>query len=334
MPTLAAVPPPDARPAAWRSIAGPALVAATVVLALYVLARLTQAHLQARGIATGFGFLSQPATFSIAESWISFVPGRDSYARALAAGAINTAFVSTLVIVLATVLGAALGLARLSPNWLLSRSAGAYVELMRNVPLPLHLLLWYQVLLNLPVPRQALRWGEWLVLSNRGLWLPAPGWRDGGPVLDLPVLRGFNFEGGLMLSPELAALTVALTLYSAAFVGEIVRAGILSVPRGQWQAAQSLGLSRRDVLRWVVMPLSLRLVVPPLAGEYLNTVKNSSLAVVIGYPEITSLINTMLSETGRPIEAVALLMLAYLTISVPVALFMNWYNRRVALPAR
>lgn len=314
-----------------RSWIGQALVVLAVFAAVYALVLATEANLTGRGIATGFGFLSQPATFSISETWISFVPGRDSYARALMAGAMNTVFVSLLVIGMSTVLGVAVGLARMSSNWLLSRAAGLYVEVIRNVPLPLHLLLWYQVLINLPSPRNALRWGEALALSNRGLWLPSINWRSGGVAFDLPVLKGFNFEGGVMLSPELAALIVALTLYSAAFVGEIVRAGIHSVPKGQWEAAQSLGLTPPDVMRFVAMPLSLRLIVPPLAGEYMNTIKNSSLAVVIGYPELTSLINTMLSETGRPIEAIALLMLAYLTISVPVALLMNWYNRRVAV---
>lgn len=154
------------------------------------------------------------------------------------------------------------------------------------------------------------------------------------PVIEFPVLRGFNFQGGLSLSPELTALVGGLTLYATAFIAEIVRAGIRSVPVGQWEAGQALGLSRVHILRLVVMPLSLRLIIPPLAGEYLSTIKNSSLAVIIGYPELASLINTMMSNTGQPIEGVAILMLAYLTISVPVGLLMNWYNRSAALITR
>ena len=327
---------PMAPPTRWplRSWIGQGLVVAAVLLALYALVQAIAANLGARGIRTGFDFLAAKANLSISESWIAFRPGQDSYARVLLIGALNTVFVSLLAIVLGTVLGVSVGLARLSSNWLLGRTAGAFVEVIRNVPLPLQLLNCYQVLLNLPSPRNAVRWGEAVALSNRGLWLPALDWSQGLPQWSLPVLHGFNFQGGMQLSPELAALVIALTLYAGAFIGEIVRAGILSVPRGQWEAAQSLGLTRGQVLRDVVAPLSRRLIIPPLAGEYLNTIKNSSLAVVIGYPELTSLVNTMLSETGQPIEAVALLMLAYLTISVPLALFMDRYNRRTAVMFR
>lgn len=319
-----------------RAWLGQGLVVLALAVALLVLVQVTGDNLGARGIRTGFDFLAAKANLSISESWIAFRPGQDSYARVLLVGALNTIFVSAVVIALGTMLGVAVGLARLSANWLLARTAGAFVEVIRNVPLPLQLLLWYQVLLNLPPPRQAIRWGEAVALSNRGLWLPALEWADGHwlPQLRLPVLSGFNFEGGMLLSPELAALVLALTLYAGAFIGEIVRAGILSVPRGQWEAGEALGLTRGQVLRDIVAPLSRRLVIPPLAGEYLNTIKNSSLAVVIGYPELTSLVNTMLSETGQPIEAVALLMLAYLTISLPVSWFMDWYNRRTAVLLR
>lgn len=310
------------------------MVLAVAAAAVVWLVRATDENLAARGVTTGFDFLAHAARFSISESWLlSYTAGQDTYARALAVGAVNTAGVSMIAIVLATVAGTLLGLARLSRNWLLCHAAGLWVELMRNVPLPLHLLFWYQLLLQLPPTRQALRWGM-VALSNRGLWLPALAWRDGGPVIEQAVLRGFNFEGGLLLSPELAALVLALTLYSSAFVAEIVRAGVRSVPRGQWDAAEALGLKRHQVLRLVVLPLSLRLVLPPLAGEYLNTIKNSSLAVVIGYPDLTALINTTLAETGRPLEAIALLMLAYLTISMPVSALMAAYARRTAFVLR
>lgn len=315
----------------WRRLRpgiGSAIVLAAGAIVLAWLVSATATHLAARGVSTGFDFLGQPARLSISESWIPFASGQDTYARALLIGALNTASVSVLVIAFATVLGMAMGLARLARNWLLSRSMGLWIELIRNVPVPLHLLFWYQLLLQLPPTRQALRWGDFMALSNRGLWIPGLAWRDGALVIDRPVLHGFNFEGGVLLSPELAALVVALTLYSSAFVAEIVRAGVLSVPKGQWHAAESLGMRRLQVLQFVVMPLSLRLILPSLTGEYLNTIKNSSLAVIIGYPELTSLINTTLSETGRPLEAIALLMLAYLTISLPVSAGMNLYASR------
>jgi len=369
-----------------RALFEQALVLGFVLLVVYGLAAITVANLDARGIKTGFDFLWQPASLGISESWISFTPGQDSYGRVLVAGAANTVFVSILVIGLATVLGVVIGLSRLSSNWLLSRSAGLYVEVIRNIPLPLQLLVWYQILLNLPSPRQAITWGGAVALSNRGLWLPTLAWNSSHaawfaaflvltvvlvalkrlanksgnrpifpvgrtlltlgffgllvisvfspPRLELPVLRGFNFQGGMSLSPELTALVGGLTLYAAAFIAEIVRAGIRSVPAGQWEAAQAIGLSRRHTLRLIVMPLSLRLIIPPLASEYLSTIKNSSLAVVIGYPELASLINTTMSNTGQPIEGIAILMLAYLTISIPVGMFMNWYNRRAALVMR
>lgn len=365
-----------------RRVGEQMLILGTIGILLWWLAATTADNLQARGITTGFAFLSKPANLAISETLIPFMPGVDTYARVVLVGAMNTVFVSLIAIVLATLLGLAIGLSALSPNWLLSRAARAYVELIRNVPLPLQLLLWYQVLLALPPPKQALTFMDTLILSNRGLWLPDAEWQGvhfamlggalvvasvimavrrrahaaqgsvigwswllpvGGivaglaafpPALEAPVLRGFNYQGGMRLSPELAALVAGLTLYSAAFIGEIVRAGILAVPTGQWEAARSLGLRPVQIVRWIVLPLSLRFTIPPMASEYLNIVKNSSLAVIIGYPELAALINTMLGDTGQPIEAIAILMLAYLSISVAISGFMNWYERHTALVTR
>jgi general L-amino acid transport system permease protein len=362
------------------------VVLALVIGAIYGLALITVSNLDARGIRTGFAFLGQPANLGISETWISFMPGRDSYARALLAGAANTILVSVIAICLSTALGVTVGISRLSSNWLLSRSAGLYVEVIRNIPLPLQLLVLYQILLNLPSARQAINLGGVIVLSNRGLRTPAVLWgqwdfawamvclvivtlvlsykplmsrlgrRSTAPVgtivvgasvfallaltalapptLERPTLDGFNFRGGMTLSPELTALVFGLTLYAAAFIAEIVRAGVQSVSAGQWEAAQALGLSRGQTLRLIVLPQSLRLIIPPLASQYLSTIKDSSLAVVIGYPELASIVNTMIGETGQPVEGVALLMLAYLIISVPVGMFMNWYNRKAALVTR
>ncbi len=374
------------RPVSFRAMAEQVVVLALVIGAIYGLAMITVGNLDARGIRTGFAFLGQPANLGISETWISFTPGRDTYTRALLAGAANTILVSAITIGLATVLGVAIGLSRLSSNWLLSRSAGTYVEVVRNIPVPLQLLVWYQILLNLPPARQAINWGGVVVLSNRGLRTPAVLWGESDflwalvyviilalalsyrplmarlgrrstapvgtivigvtviallgvaalapPTLEWPVLEGFNFRGGMWLSPEFTALVVGLTIYAAAFIAEIVRAGVRSVPAGQSEAAQALGLSRGQTLRLIVLPQSLRLIIPPLTSQYLSTIKDSSLAVVIGYPELASLVNTMIGDTGQPVEGIALLMMAYLIISVPVGVFMNWYNRKAALVTR
>ena len=357
------------------------LILGTIGVVLYGLGVTTASNLEERGITTGFEFLFEAANVGVSETWIRFTPGVDSYVRLLIAGLLNTLFVSVVAIVLATVAGIFLGLARLSPNWLISRCAGAYVETVRNIPLPLQLLLYYNLLLSLPAPKNALTLFDVIILTNRGLWMPTLVWQDvyGWLVLavtlliaafllfrrlsmssrrwrlpipvaisivvllllvvitampveyDVPTLKGFNFRGGAVLSPELTALVLGLSLYGTAFIGEIVRAGVLSVPTGQWEAGRSLGLSNRQILEKIVFPLALRVTIPPLAGEYLSILRNSSLAVIIGYPELTSLINTMLSDSGQPIESIVILMLAYLTISALISLFMICYERRTRL---
>lgn len=345
------------------------------------LAANTVAKLELRGVAMGFGFLAQPARLGISESFLPFVGGVDSYARVVAVGLCNTLFVSALSIVIASAVGLAVGLSRLSPNWLQSRCAGAFVELVRNVPLPLQLLLWYQILLNLPAPRAAAAFGG-VLLTNRGLFLPtltgpAMPWLGGGLLLcgatllgrwtgrrnvgprlgrmalwllgaaaiggisfalgwlriESPALQGFNIRGGAAISPELAALVLGLSIYAAAFIAEIVRASVLAVPKGQWEAGCALGLPKRHILRKVVLPQAARIGLPALGNEYLSTIKNSSLAVIVGYPELASLINTMASDTGQSIEAIAILMAAYLTISLSVGWVLHRCERRLELPA-
>jgi general L-amino acid transport system permease protein len=281
-------------------------------------------NLAARGIASGFAFLWREAGFEIGETSMLAYDAGHTYLRALVIGLANTFRVALAGIVLATLLGTALGLARLSPNWLLAKLAGAYVEIVRNVPLLVQLFFWYAVISDaLPPPAEAFNPLPGVYFSNRGLFLPLPG--------DVPALEGFNFTGGIALSPEFAALLVGLTTYTAGFIAEIVRAGILSVPRGQGEAARSLGLVRRDELRHVVLPQALRLIVPPLTSQYLNLTKNSSLAVAIGYPDLVSIANTSMNQTGQAIEGVAMIMAVFLTISLSISAFMNWYNRRVAL---
>lgn len=368
-----------------RVLAVQALIVAAIAGIAWFLIATTLSNLNARGITTGFAFLRTPLAQPINHSWLTFTPGVDTYGRALFIGFLNTLTVSAVVIVLSTILGTAIGLSRLSGNWLLSRTAGAYVEATRNVPVLVQLVFWYQLLLQLPPPRGALDLGAGVFVSNRGIrvptilldghvWLPlaagiaaaivlppllrraglsrsggmwtlrlllvvvpplAAIWLTGAaPALDWPHLQGLNFRGGAALTPELSALVIGLTAYTSAFIAEIVRAGIQGVPAGQWDAARSLGLHRGTTVRKVVMPQALRIIVPPLASEYLGVTKNSSLAVAVGYPDIVALVNVAISDTGQAIEGIVIIMLAFLTISLAVSAFMNWYNRRVALVSR
>jgi general L-amino acid transport system permease protein len=305
-------------------------------------------------------------------------------------GVLNTLKVAVIGIILATLLGTLVGIARLSKNWLLSKIAGVYIEVIRDLPLLLQLLFWYTILRACPGPRQALNPVEGVFLSNRGMKLPFIEWtsahwwtvlafvagailtwaysrvmrqrqyRDGQPrkvwpaalalmlgfplavwaafgapfTPDIPALRGFNFRGGITVSPEYAALLLGLVTYTAGFIAEIVRAGILSVNQGQWEAAQAIGLKRGEILRKIVLPQALRVIVPPMTSQYLNLTKNSSLAVAIGYQDIVSIANTTLNQTGQAIEGIAIIMLVYLTISLSISLFMNWYNAKIALVER
>jgi general L-amino acid transport system permease protein len=219
----------------------------------------------------------------------------------------------------------------LSPNWLLAKLASGYVELLRNIPLVVQLFFWYAVITeSLPAPAQALTPMPGIYLSNRGLAVPTIASLLPFEV-EYPSLSGFNFSGGVVLSPEFAALLLGLALYTAAFIGEIVRAGILAVDRGQYEAAQSQGLSQAQLMRLIILPQALRVVVPPVTSQYLNCVKNSSLAVAIGYPDLVSIANTTINQTGQAIEGIAIIMLVYLTISLAIAALMNVYNRRIAL---
>ena len=283
----------------------------------------TLANLHERGIASGFAFLARQAGFEIGEHSLVSYSASDSYLRALGAGLANTFRVALIGIVLATVLGTAIGVARFSSNLLLRGGASAYVEFFRNVPLLVQLFFWYTLIgEGLPPPREALEPLPGVFLSNRGIFFPLPG--------SAPVLETFNFSGGAGLSPEFATLLIGLSIYSAAFIAEIVRAGILAVPRGQFEAAYALGLERAATMRRVVLPQALRVIVPPLTSQYLNIIKNSSLAVAIGYPDLVSVANTVINQSGQAIEGVAIIMAVYLTISLAISGLMNWYNARVA----
>jgi len=345
-------------------------------------------NLSVRRISTGFAFLGREAGMPIVDTWLPYSP-KDSYLRAFVVGIVNTLRVAVVGIALATVLGTMIGVSRLSSNWLLSRLAAVYVEVLRDIPLLLQLLFWYVLMQGLPSARAAWNPINGIFLSNRGLVLPsipieagqlwvlaaaalglivfywlrrdlkARQMQDGRPrhvwplallvitlpalvssglcvswTVTMPELRGFNFVGGWTLSPEYFALLIALITYTSAFIAEIVRSGIQAVPRGQWDAAVALGLRRGFVLRHIILPQALRVIIPPMTSQYLNLIKNSSLAVAIGYQDIVSIANTTLNQTGQAIEAIALIMSVFLTISLGISVFMNWYNMRIALGER
>ncbi len=367
-----------------------ALLALAAWLA-YQFALNARANLAAQQLSSGFGFLANTAGFGVNQSLIPYSEA-DSYGRVFLVGLVNTLLVAGVGIVLATILGFAIGIARLSPNWLVARLAGGYVELVRNLPLLFQILFWYLAVLGtLPGPRQSLSLGGAIFLNNRGLILPAPVMHRGAglvagalvfgvlvtislsywararqartgqrfrllwpavaltiglplivllaagiPIgMEFPELRGFNFVGGIRLIPELMALLLALTIYTAAFIAEIVRAGILAVPRGQTEAALALGLHRGPTLRLVIVPQALRVIVPPLTNQYLNLTKNSSLAIAIGYPDLFAVFaGTTLNQTGQAIEIIGITMAVYLSISLMTSALMNWYNARTSVAAR
>jgi general L-amino acid transport system permease protein len=359
-------------------------------LLAYYLVSNTLINLQKQKIATGFRFLGKEASFEIGESLIPY-SAASTYGRALLVGALNTIKVAFIGVVITIILGTIIGVARLSTNWLVSKLASIYIEVMQDIPVLLQLFFWYAIFYEtLPAPRQAISAGAGVYLSNRGVaftipeahpahkymllafllgclivyvmrrWarkrqertgqffpvfrvglailfgLPFITWLAFGTPLkmDIPKLVGFNFEGGVMVSPEFIALLMGLILYTAAFVAEVVRAGIQSVSKGQTEAAMSIGLRPTLVLNLVILPQALRVIVPPLTSQMLNLTKNSSLAVAIGYPDFVSVANTTMNQTGQSIEGVALIMAVYLFFSLSTSAFMNWYNKRVALVER
>jgi general L-amino acid transport system permease protein len=359
------------------------------VLGYYLISN-TLANLERQSIATGFGFLEKEAAFEIGESLIPY-SAADTYARALLVGVLNTLLVSFIGIILTVILGAFIGIARLSTNWLLSRLAAIYIEVFQDIPVLLQLFFWYAFFYEiLPSPRQALNPFKGVFLSNRGLVFAIPehhiahvymafavflggsgvfllrrwatkrqagtgalfpvfrvsvgililapllAWLLGGAPLkmNVPQLQGFNFQGGLNVSPEFSALLLGLVLYTAAFVAEVVRAGIQSVSKGQREAAMSIGLKPGQVLNLVILPQALRVIIPPLTSQMLNLTKNSSLAVAIGYPDFVSVAGTSINQTGQAIEGVALIMFVYLCFSLSTSAFMNWYNKKIALVER
>ncbi|MDA8712608.1 amino acid ABC transporter permease [Alphaproteobacteria bacterium] len=371
-----------------RDVLMQAAVLGALLLAMVWLVANVQSNLERQNINSGFGFLSERAGFGINQTLIDYTED-SSFGRVLTVGLLNTLLVSVLGVFFATVLGFSLGVARLSSNWLINKTAMVYVEIFRNVPLLLQIMFWYfGVLRNLPTPRQAVSLGDAIFLSNRGIVVPAieagsgagwyaaalaigvaafiwlrrrarlarladgtmmPIWRPilmvtvasfgvaallaGVPFsLDVPALKGFNFRGGITVIPEFVALLLALSLYTAAFIAEIVRAGIQSVSKGQREAAAALGLPDKTALRLVVIPQALRVIIPPLTSQYLNLTKNSSLAVAIAYPDIVSVFaGTTLTQVGQAVEIIFITMMIYLSLSLLTSYAMNRYNARIAL---
>jgi general L-amino acid transport system permease protein len=299
----------DARFWQW---AGQGLAVGLVGLLLFFLWSNLNRNLQQLGLQPSFDFFKFQAGFSIGETPIPYQPTQ-SYWRALLVGLVNSLRVIVFGILLASGVGLTAGIARLSDNWLLRQLAMVYVELLRNTPLLLQLFFWYfAVFLSLP---PAATGGIKLVgfsFSNLGIGLP----------------------GGMQLSPEFSALLLGLTFYTGTFIAEIVRGGIQSVDRGQWEAAQSLGLKPLGVLWLVILPQSLRTIIPPLGNQYLNLAKNSSLAIAVGYPDLYAVASTTYNQTGRAVEVMILIMASYLSISLVISLLLNLYNRSVQLVER
>jgi general L-amino acid transport system permease protein len=374
-----------------RGYAWQALLVATLVALVWSAAYNVSVNMQARGIPMGFGFWDQTAGFDINQSLIDY-SSLSTYGQAFWVGLVNTLLVSAIGIALATPLGFALGIARLSPNWILAKLALVYVEIARNTPLLLQLFFWYNAVLKaLPNPRQSVSLGGIVLLNNRGLYLPRPEFADGAafvgaafvlalgaaiafglwarrrqaltgqraPVaivalallLVLPtlaylvfgrpisfsfaVLSGFNLHGGVQLFPEFAALAFGLTTYTAGFIAEVVRSGILAVSHGQSEAASALGLHRGLTMKLVVVPQAMRLITPPLTSQYLSLTKNSSLAVFIGYPDLVQIFaGTVLNQTQAAMQVMAITMGVYLAISLATAAVLNAYNARFALKER
>ncbi|AFZ03766.1 amino acid ABC transporter permease [Calothrix sp. PCC 6303] len=301
----------------WRnrrflSVAGQFIAAFIILIVLAILWDNLTYNLERLGIQLGFDFLRSQASFDIGETLIPYQPS-DSYSHALLVGFINSLRVIIVGIILASFVGITVGVARLSDNWLVRKLALVYVEILRNTPLLLQLFFWYfAFFINLPkIENQISLWGL-ITLNNQGVTLPL----------------------GIAISSELSALILGLTLYAGAFIAEIIRGGIQSVSKGQWESAKALGLKPGLIMRLVVFPQALRVIIPPLTSQYLNIAKNSSLAIAIGYPDIYFVASTTFNQTGRAVEVMLLIMVTYLTMSLIIAFVMNLLNRTVQIQER
>ncbi len=349
-------------------------------------------NLRAANIATGLKFWNNQAGFAISQTLIPHDTTSSTYGNAFWVGLLNTLLVGVIGVFFATILGFAIGIARLSKNWIIAQMAMIYVEIIRNLPLLLQLFFWYNAVLKpLPSPKDSINFGAGFFLNNRGLFFPEPVFTSGSwmiwsalaiavagsiytaiwakrrqaqtgeqfpvglvtlalifilpafayfvagqPVnFSYPVLKGFNFSGGLQVIPELAALILGLVTYTAGFIAEIVRAGIEAVNKGQSEAANSLGLKNKHTLKFVVIPQAMRVIIPPLTSQYLNLIKNSTLGVAIGYPDLVQIFaGTVLNQTNQAIEVIGITMGVYLLISLITSSLMNIYNEKMKIVER
>jgi general L-amino acid transport system permease protein len=375
---------------ATRAILFQAIALALVALGIWFLARNTQINMAARGIPSGFDFLGAPAGFDIGESLIAYDPS-ESYGKAIWVGVVNTLKVAVIGIILTTLIGVLIGVGRFSRNGLVRGLCYGYVELFRNVPVLLQLLMWYLFMVEvLPPSNESWNLFELFFLSKGGFSMPSPapgigwswvfwgslaglvaayvwrrrmterflrtgqegdmvwsplalfvvlalvGWLVGGMPTqwNVPEQLVFMVDGGYSATPEFMTVLLGLVTYTAAFVAEVVRGGIQSVSHGQTEAASALGLNPNQTMKLVVLPQALRVIIPPLTNQYLNLTKNSSLAVAVGYPDVVSVANTTINQSGRAVECIAIIMLVYLSTSLSTSIFMNWYNARKAIKER
>jgi general L-amino acid transport system permease protein len=375
----------------YRAMFFQILLIAALAYFFYSIIQNTLDNMTARGVSTGFGFMSEPAGFDILQTLVPF-DSTYSFGRSFIVGVLNTLLVSGLGIIFATLLGFIVGVARLSNNWLVSKIATIYIETFRNIPLLIQIIFWYSIIVgSLPAVKDSFSLFDSFFLNQRGINIPSPIYESGFvytviafiigivgsfilkkwarkrqeatgqqfpvflsilgllillPVLvffitgspitwDVPKLGRFNLQGGATIIPELVGLLMALTIYTAAFIAEIVRSGIKAVNHGQSEAALSVGLTPGQNLRFVVIPQALRVIIPPLTSQYLNLFKNSSLAAAIGYPDLVAVfMGTTLNQTGQAVEIVAITMAVYLLVSLLISMFMNWYNAKMSLVER
>jgi general L-amino acid transport system permease protein len=373
-----------------RSIFFQVLTAVVVILGIWMISHNVATNLARANIASGYGFTGGRSGFDIGFSLIPY-SSDSTYGRALVVGFLNTMLVAITGIFTATIIGFAVGIGRLSKNWLIAKLCTVYVEVFRNIPPLLVIFFWYSgVLAFLPQVRDSLKLPLSMFLNNRGLFYPKPIWGDGAPFIaiallvgivvafvvakwakkrqmrtgqqfhtiwtaigliiglplviflatgapltfDYPVAGRFNLAGGSHIAPEFVALYLALSFYTAAFIAEIIRAGIKAVPKGQSEASAALGLQPSSTTRLVVVPQAMRIIIPPLTSQYLNLTKNSSLGVAIGFPELVSTGGTTMNQTGQAVEVISIWLVVYLAISVATSLFMNWFNAKMALVER
>tara|TARA_B100000787_G_scaffold163936_1_gene146116 strand:+ start:28 stop:1248 length:1221 start_codon:yes stop_codon:yes gene_type:complete len=352
-------------------------------------------NIEARGIQTGFSFLNNRAGFDILPFLGNYVVDYTPESPNLSVfyvGLINTLVVAFVGIILSTIIGLLIGIARLSDNYLIAKLSGGYIELFRNIPVLLQILFWYNLFINaFPHPKQSFSFLDVAFLNQRGLYMPRPILEDGflfvtlafifgiiaayfvkrhykkkheltgthtstwtytlGLIIGLPiliflllgkpiqfdisVLGKFNLKGGMVIVPEFLALTFALSVYTATYIAEAIRSGIEAVDKGQKEAASSIGLTKTQSLKLIILPQALRVAIPPTINQYLNLTKNSSLATVIGYPELMSSFGgTVLNQVGQAVEILGMAMLVYLAISLFISLLLNYVNKKMAIQGR